>query len=255
MAAIGEAVLCCEGLGKIRTDEQDRDVAVLRDVDLILAAARITVIIGPSGGGKSTLVRLLNRLEEPGSGRVLFNGRDIRQYDPLQLRRQIALLPQQPFVFAGTVLSNLQQPFHFQGCKPPVADDPQLQELLALCKLPTDLLLREARTLSLGQKQRLCLARSLVTSPEVLLLDEPTSALDRPTVDGLAGSLVSICRQRKLAVLLVTHDLYLAHAIADDLVYLQQGSILEQGPAGELFRQPRSVALQRFLLPAAEFKD
>lgn len=254
MAATAEAVLLCEGLGKSRTDEKGGEVTVLRGVDLNLAAGRITVVIGPSGGGKSTLVRLLNRLEEPDGGRVLFNGRDIRDCDPLQLRRRIALLPQQPFVFAGTALSNLQQPFHYQGRKPPAADDPQLQELLVLCKLSADLLPREARTLSLGQKQRLCLARSLTTSPEVLLLDEPTSALDRPTVDGLIASLKAICRQRQLAVLLVTHDLYLAQAIADDLVYLQQGSILEQGAASELFRQPRSAALQRFLLPAAEME-
>lgn len=254
MAATAEVVLRCEGLGKSRVVEQGRKVTVLRDVDLELSAARITVIIGPSGGGKSTLVRMLNRLEEPDGGRVLFNGRDIRDCDPLQLRRRIALLPQQPFVFAGTALDNLQQPFHYQGCKPPAVDDPLLRELLALCKLPTDLLPRQARTLSLGQQQRLCLARSLTTSPEVLLLDEPTSALDRPTVDGLIGSLKAICRQRQLAVLLVTHDLYLAHGIADDLVYLQHGSILEQGPACELFSRPRSAALQRFLLPTAELE-
>lgn len=255
MAAAAEAVLRCEGLGKVRTDEQGRQVAVLRDVDLSLAAGRIAVVIGPSGGGKSTLVRLLNRLDEPSSGRVLLNGRDIRQSDPLRLRRQVALMTQKPFVFAGTVLDNLQRPFRYQGCTSPSADDPQLQELLALCNFSPDLLRRDARSLSLGQQQRLCLARSLATGPEVLLLDEPTSALDRPTVDSLAASLRSICRQQCLAVLLVTHDLHLAQVVADELAYLEEGRILEQGAADELLRRPRSAALQGFLAPPSRELD
>lgn len=249
MAAAAEAVLRCEGLGKVRADEHGREVAVLRDVDLSLAAGRIAVVIGPSGGGKSTLLRLLNRLEEPSSGRVLLNGRDIRQSDPLQLRRQVALMTQKPFAFAGTVLDNLQCPFRYQGSTPPSADDPQPQQLLALCQLSPDWLQRDARSLSLGQQQRLCLARSLATGPDVLLLDEPTSALDRPTVDSLAASLRAVCRQRRLAVLLVTHDLHLAQAVAGDLAYLEDGCLLEQGAACELLRRPRSAALQGFLAP------
>jgi putative ABC transport system ATP-binding protein len=251
MAVGGESVLQLDRLGKIRLSKQREEIAVLRDVDLTLQAGRITVVIGPSGGGKSTLVRLLNRLEEPSSGQVLLNGRDIRLYDPLQLRRQVALVAQKPFVFSGTVLDNLQRPFSFQGRTPPTADDPQLLELLTLCQLSTDWLQRDARSLSVGQQQRLCLARSLVTGPEVLLLDEPTSALDRPTVTGLADSLREVCHKWRLAVLLVTHDLYLAKIIADQLAYLEDGRILEQGVPAELFARPRSAALQDFLsLPA-----
>ncbi|OEU62328.1 MAG: ABC transporter [Desulfuromonadales bacterium C00003094] len=251
MAAGAEPVLQLNGLGKIRLNERGEEVPVLQDVDLTLQAGRITVVIGPSGGGKSTLVRLLNRLEEPSSGQVLLNGRDVRHYDPLQLRRQVALVAQKPFVFSGTVLHNLQRPFVFQGRTLPTEDDPQLRELLALCQLPTDWLQRDARSLSVGQQQRLCLARSLATGPEVLLLDEPTSALDRPTVTSLADSLREACRKLRLAVLLVTHDLHLANIIADQLTYLEDGRILEQGLPAELFSRPRSVALQGFLaLPA-----
>ena len=223
----------------------------MRDIDLTLQAGRITVVIGPSGGGKSTLVRLLNRLEEPSRGKVLLNGRDIRHYDPLQLRRKVALVAQKPFVFGGTVLDNLQRPFTFQGEIPPEADDPKLQELLALCQLSVDWLQRDARSLSVGQQQRLCLVRSLAMGPEVLLLDEPTSALDRPTVVSLAGSLRGACHKWRLAMLLVTHDLHLAKIIADQLVYLEDGRILEQGLPAELFSRPRSEALQGFLAPPA----
>jgi putative ABC transport system ATP-binding protein len=89
----------------------------------------------------------------------------------------------------------------------------------------------------------------------VLLLDEPTSALDRPTVDSLAASLKAACRQRRLAVLLVTHDLHLARAVADDLAYLEEGRILEQGAAGDLLRRPHSAALQGFLAPPRREQD
>ncbi|APG28950.1 hypothetical protein A7E78_00650 [Syntrophotalea acetylenivorans] len=222
-------------------------MTVLRDVDLTLVAGQITVIIGPSGGGKSTLVRLLNRLEEPSSGEILLNGRNIRLHDPLQLRRKVALVAQKPFVFNGSVLDNLQRPFIFQGDKPPAAEDSRLLELLALCQLSAEWLQRDARSLSVGQQQRLCLARSLAMGPEVLLLDEPTSALDRPTVNSLASSLRKACRKWQLAVLLVTHDLHLAKTIADHLAYLEDGCISEQGLPDELFARPRSNALQCFL--------
>jgi putative ABC transport system ATP-binding protein len=244
-----ESVLRIDGLGKTRVDEQGREAAVLQNVDLNLVAGRITVVIGPSGGGKSTLIRLLNRLEEPSSGKVFLKGRDIRHYDPLQLRRKVALVAQKPFVFNGTVLDNLQRPFIFQGITPPAADDTRLQELLALCQLSADFLQRDARSLSLGQQQRLCLARSLATGPEVLLLDEPTSALDRPTVNSLASSLRMACHKWQLAVLLVTHDLHLAKIIADYLAFLEDGCISEQGLPAELFARPRSKVLQGFLAP------
>ncbi len=255
MVAAGEPVLQLNGLGKVRLNELGKEVVVLQDVDLTLQAGRITVVIGPSGGGKSTLIRLLNRLEEPSSGQVLLNGRDVRHYDPLQLRRQVALVAQKPFVFSGTVLYNLQRPFAFQGRTPPTEDDPQLGELLALCQLPTDWLQSDARSLSVGQQQRLCLARSLVTGPEVLLLDEPTSALDRPSVTSLANRLRQACSKGRLAVLLVTHDLHLAKIIADQLAYLEDGRILEQGLPAELFARPRSEALKGFLAPQAGRRD
>lgn len=255
MSVADELVLRIDGLGKIRVDNQGREVTVLQDVDLALTAGRITVVIGPSGGGKSTLVRLLNRLEEPSEGEVLLNGRDIRDYDPLQLRRKVALVSQRPFVFNGTVLDNLQRPFTFQGETPPKACDPQLLELLSLCQLSVDWLQRDAHSLSVGQQQRLCLARCLVTKPEVLLLDEPTSALDRPTVNSLASSLRTICHKWRLAVLLVTHDLHLARIIADHLACLEDGRISEQGLPAELFARPQTKTLQGFLAPPSKIQD
>ncbi len=247
------AELRLEGIRKSRPGADGIPVEILRDLSLSAGAGELTVIIGPSGGGKSTLVRLLNRLEDPDSGRILLDGRDLREFDPLQLRRQVALVPQKPFMFAGTVLDNLQRFFLYRRSPPPGEADPQLRLTLELCRVETGLLPRDAATLSLGQQQRVGLARALLAGPEVLVLDEPTSALDRPTGDRLADTLREICRSRQLTVLMVTHDLRLAERVADRLAFLAGGRILEEGAAGELLARPQSEALRSFLeQPASE---
>jgi putative ABC transport system ATP-binding protein len=223
------------------------EVEILQGVTLTARSSELTVIIGPSGGGKSTLVRLINRLEDPDGGRVLIDGIPVASIDPLEVRRRIALVPQKPFMFAGTVLFNLQRSFYFRGIAPPGEDAPEIVQALELCRLDAELMTRDARSLSLGQQQRLSLARSLLSSPEVLLLDEPTSALDRPTGDRLADTLHDICRLRSLTVLMVTHDLRLAERVADHLAYLEEGRIVEEGSAADLLNGPRSAELQRFL--------
>lgn len=246
------ADLRLENVRKTRTGRDGRPVEILQGVSFVADESRMTVIIGPSGGGKSTLVRLVNRLEDPDSGRILLDGCDIRDLDPLPLRRRVALVSQKPFMFPGTVLENLHRPFLFRGEDPPAADAPGLLETLSLCRLDAELLPRESRTLSLGQQQRVSLARVLLTRPELLLLDEPTSALDRPTGDRLADTLREVCRTWSLTVLMVTHDLRLAERVADRLGYLEDGRILEEGTASDLLNRPRTPQLRRFLdRPAA----
>jgi putative ABC transport system ATP-binding protein len=242
-----QPALAIEGVRKIRRTPDGRAVEVLCGLSLTVPSGELTAVVGPSGGGKSTLVRLLNRLEEPDDGRILLFGEPVTAVDPLVLRRRVGLVPQKPFMFEGDVLDNLQRPFLLRDEPPPAADSEALLSSLALCRLDAELLSRAARSLSLGQQQRVSLARTLLTGPEVLLLDEPTSALDRPTADRLAATLREICRSRRLTVLLVTHDLRLAGRVADRLAYLEAGTILEEGSAGELLNHPRSEALRRFL--------
>lgn len=220
---------------------------LLEDVSFSARSGAITAVIGPSGGGKSTLIRLVNRLSEPDSGRILFAGSHITSLDPLQLRRRVALVPQKPFMFEGTVLANLQLPFTYRQATPPDASSKEVLHALSLSRLDEELLQRDARTLSVGQQQRVSLARALVTAPEVLLLDEPTSALDHRTADELAGTLQDICRAQGLTLIMVTHDLRLVRRIADYCVYLESGRILEQGAAEELLERPRSEEMRRFL--------
>lgn len=230
-------------------------VLLLADVSLSANSGEISAIIGPSGGGKSTLIRLINRLTEPSAGTVFFQGTDIATMDPLQLRRLVALVPQKPFLFEGTVLDNLQIPFRYRGSEPPTGDSSEVLDVLALARLDRDLLARNARSLSLGQQQRVGVARALITRPKLLLLDEPTSALDRRTSDELAATLREICHTQDLGMVMVTHDLRLTEKVADYCFYLEAGRILEQGRAADLLARPVTADLKRFLAEPSDQEE
>jgi len=150
----------------------------------------LTVIVGPSGAGKTTLLRLLNRLDDPDGGAVYFAGQDVRSYDVLDLRRRIQVVGQVPVTFPGTVADNIG------------AD---AEGLLERVGLPPALAGREADRLSVGEAQRMCLARSLALEPEVLALDEPTSALDTASKAGIEALIAGLA-ESGLTVVMVTHD-------------------------------------------------
>lgn len=242
-----DALLRLEHIRLARRGEDGRERLILDDVCCEAPTGRITAIVGPSGGGKSSLIRLINRLEEPDGGAVYLEGRDIATLDPLRLRGRVALVPQKPFLFEGSVLANLQRPFRYRDLPLPGTNAPHLLRCLELASLSPDLLERDARALSLGEQQRVALARALITSPDALLLDEPTSALDRPTADRLAATLRAVCRRERLAVMMVTHDLRLAERTADYLYFLEGGRIREEGEPAPLFAAPRTPELRRFL--------
>jgi putative ABC transport system ATP-binding protein len=174
-----------------------RDVRVDGDDGPIVAgfsaavpARRLTVMVGPSGAGKTTLLRLLNRLDDPDAGAVLFAGQDVRHYDVLDLRRRVQVVGQVPVTFPGTVADN-------------VGGD--TAALLGRVGLDPALANREADRLSVGEAQRMCLARSLALGPEVLALDEPTSALDTASKAGIEALIAGLA-ESGLTVVMVTHD-------------------------------------------------
>jgi putative ABC transport system ATP-binding protein len=164
----------------------------------------LTVFVGPSGVGKTTLLRLLNRLDDPDDGEVLFEGRDVRDYDVLELRRRVQSVGQVPVTFPGTVADN-------------VGD--ATAELLTRVGLDPKLADREADRLSVGEAQRMALARSLALSPDVLALDEPTSALDVANKAGIER-LIRELADSGLTVVMVSHDP--RHAdLADHVIEVQ----------------------------------
>jgi putative ABC transport system ATP-binding protein len=174
-------------------------------------------VAGPSGSGKSTLLRLLNRLADPGSGVVRYQGRDVRDYDPLTLRREVSLVPQLPAPLEGTVADNVLYGVGLVGGD---ADVPRLLELSGLAPSFAD---RDTSQLSVGEQQRVMLARALALDPNVLLLDEPTSALDEVARDAVEATLLRLREELDLSYVLVTHDLDQAARLADWVLRLELG--------------------------------
>ncbi|NED98515.1 ATP-binding cassette domain-containing protein [Phytoactinopolyspora alkaliphila] len=158
----------------------------------------ITGLAGPSGSGKSTLLRLCNRMEVPTTGRILFRGDDIAELDPLALRRRVGMVFQKPTPFPGTVRDNLLT-------ASPAAGSDDLHRALRRASLEGDWLGRDATALSGGEAQRVCMARTLVTEPDVLLLDEPTSALDADAVEVFERAVGDLVDEG-MEVIWVSHD-------------------------------------------------
>jgi len=225
---------------------------VLEETTLNIDAGEILAVVGPSGSGKSTLLRLLNRLLEAESGDILLSGENINTFSPPELRACIPLVSQKPFLFPGTVRENLQAPARLRRAELPDCNDSSLQELLELCHVDPAWLDRDARKLSVGQQQRVCLARAMVGPCQLLLLDEPTSALDRPTADQMALTFRQLAREKNLAIIFVTHDLRLTGRCADHVVFMANGSVVEEGPASQLLNHPETAAVRAFLASGLE---
>jgi putative ABC transport system ATP-binding protein len=234
-------------VGVTKLSPAGTSMVILDRISFTARQGEITGIIGASGSGKSTLIRLCNRLDDPSEGTIKVNGQNIATIDTLLLRRKIALVLQKPFMFEGTLLENLQRPFLFRKLAPPSAESLEIARVLDLVQLSKEMLKRNARSLSGGEQQRVNLARALVNHPEVLLLDEPTSALDHPSTARLANTLSNICQSEHLAIIVVTHDLYLAEHIVNHLIYLEEGRIVEQGVGPQMLAMPQTTAFSNFL--------
>ncbi len=174
--------------------------------------AGATAIVGPSGAGKSTLLRLLNRLADPDRGEISYRDRPLDSYEPLALRRQVALVPQLPALLEGTVESNL-------GYAAELAGEPlDLDVTLRLAGLDPSFAARDVSKLSVGEQQRAMLARALAQRPKVLLLDEPTSALDHAARDRIEAALAELRRELEISIVLVSHDPEQARRLGDQVL-------------------------------------
>jgi putative ABC transport system ATP-binding protein len=194
--------------------------SVLRDVSARLSVGA-SAVAGPSGCGKSTLLRLLNRLADPSRGSVSYRGRDLSGYSVLELRREVCLVPQLPALLEGTVATNIAFAAGLAG------RNPDAGELLRLAGLDRSFAERDASLLSVGEQQRVMLARALALAPSVLLLDEPTSALDEAARDSVEATLLDLRGRLGLSLVLVTHDLAQAERLADSVLTLGRGRVVE----------------------------
>lgn len=203
-----------------------RDTVLLEAVTCDIAAGSCTALVGPSGAGKSTLLRLLNRLEEPSEGAVYFRGRPLPDLDVLDLRRRVALVGQQPTLLTDSVLAEMRVG------RPRLAHE-EAGQLLDLVGLGREALVRSTAGMSVGEAQRLGLARALAVQPDVLLLDEPTSALD-PRSAAAIETAVRDLLNAGLAVVLVSHNPHQARRLADRALVLSDGILIAQGAPEDL---------------------
>ena len=185
-------------------------------------------LAGPSGSGKSTILRLLNRLSDPDRGTVSYRDRDVRDYEVLALRREVCLVPQLPALLEGSVADNVRFGPALVGAEPDVG------RCLELAGLDASFAERDGGKLSVGEQQRVMLARALALEPKVLLLDEPTSALDEAARDAIEATLASLRERLGISTVLVTHDIEQARRMADWVVKIEAGRVVTQGLTGKV---------------------
>ncbi len=228
---------------------------VLKNISLSLPDNRITVIIGPSGCGKTTLLRSLNRLldEQEGvrvEGRVFLDGQDIYQpgVDITLVRKRMGLLSQKPQVLPMSIYDNVAFGPRLLGLRDRRHLDDLVEKYLRLAGLWEEVkgrLQEPASRLSIGQQQRLCLARGLAVEPEVILGDEPTSALDPQSSRNVETQLLNL--KENYTIVLVTHILRQARRLADYVAFLYFGELIEFGPASEVLISPRDSRTRAYI--------
>ncbi|MBB3211633.1 D-methionine transport system ATP-binding protein [Herbaspirillum sp. Sphag1AN] len=228
-----------------------RSVQALADISLEISPGSIFGIIGRSGAGKSSLLRTINRLEQPTQGQVLVDEIDIATLDDAQLvdlRRRIGMIFQHfNLLSAKTVYDNIALPLRVAGVAKAQIDI-RVRELLALVGLQDKADVYPSR-LSGGQKQRVGIARALASGPEILLCDEATSALDPETTHAILQLLRDINRQLGITIILITHEMSVIREIADQVLVLEQGRIVEHGEVWKVFGNPTHAATQALLAP------
>ena len=238
------------GVGKTY-DGRQGPVDALKGIDLAIQRGEIFGIIGRSGAGKSSLIRTINRLEQPSSGRVLIDQVDIGGFDEnalVALRRQIGMIFQHfNLMSAKTVWQNVELPLKVAGV-PKLQREQKVRELLELVGLQGKHTAYPAQ-LSGGQKQRVGIARALVHNPAILLCDEATSALDPETTQSILGLLREINQRLGLTIVLITHEMAVIRDICHRVVVLEQGRIVEQGPVWQVFGNPQHEVSKTLLAP------
>lgn len=228
---------------------------ILKNINAEIPKNKLTVILGPSGCGKTTLLKCLNRLsdlypEVSVSGHIFIGDEDIlhTKKDISALRQRMGLLSQQPYPLPMSIYRNVAFGLRISGRKKKRYLDKRVEHYLNMVNLwdeVKDRLKDPARSLSLGQQQRLCLARGLAVDPEIILADEPTSALDPLSSEAIEKKFLEL--KSKYTVVMVTHILRQARRIADNVIFMYLGEVIEQGPAEDFFNNPKEEKTKQFI--------
>ncbi|EGB98529.1 MULTISPECIES: methionine ABC transporter ATP-binding protein [Pseudomonas] len=227
-----------------------REIPALNPTSLTIEDGQVFGLIGHSGAGKSTMLRLINRLEEPSGGKIIVDGEDVTAFNASQLRgfrQQVGMIFQHFNLLASkTVADNVALPLTLAGELSRSEIDKRVTELLARVGL-SDHAKKYPAQLSGGQKQRVGIARALSTNPKILLCDEATSALDPQTTASVLQLLAEINRELKLTIVLITHEMDVIRRVCDRVAVMDAGEIVEQGSVAEVFLHPQHATTKRFV--------
>lgn len=212
---------------------------IVNDISYNFEKGRIYNIMGPSGAGKSSFLRLINRLDEPTRGQVIFHGENFNQCPACGLRRKIGYLFQTPYLFPGTVRDNLLY------AEDKLTED-DIQRLVKQSRIPPGIIDDDVENLSIGEKQRVALARLLAMEPEIILLDEPTSALDPTYTKAIEDLIKCIVKERSLTVIMVTHHPEQALRMGGQALLLVAGRLVETGTVDEVVKNPKTEMGRRY---------
>ncbi|MGM0689854.1 MAG: phosphate ABC transporter ATP-binding protein [Bacillota bacterium] len=216
------------------------DQEVLRVEHLMLRKGSIHGIIGPSGSGKSTLLRIINLLTPPSRGSYYFYDQPVPDNgkDRLALQRKMALVFQKTLLFRESVFNNVAFGLRARGYS---RDEIKKRVNLLLKQVGMDHLTnRRADTLSGGEAQRVAIARAIAFDPELLLLDEPTANLDPGNIESIEKMICQMSREKSITVVMVTHNVFQARRIADDVIFIENGKVVEMGPTEKVFNNPEN---------------
>ena len=221
---------------------------VLRDINLTVLQGEKIVVCGPSGSGKSTLIRCINRLEEHQEGRIIVNGteltHDLKNIDAV--RREVGMVFQSFNLFPHlTVLENCTLALTWARKMPKAAAETLAMEYLKRVKIPEQVQ-KFPGQLSGGQQQRVAIARALCMQPKIMLFDEPTSALDPEMIKEVLDTMIELA-ETGMTMLVVTHEMGFANRVADKVIFMDEGEIIEQNPPQEFFNNPQNERTKLFL--------
>ena len=202
------------------------------DISVQIEVGEVLAVVGPSGSGKSSFLRLLNRLDEPSGGSVLLNGQDYKELEPEELRRRVGMVMQTPYLFPGTVANNVSYGPRQRG---EAFVDAQIAAVLQRVGL-SGFQQRDVSNLSGGEAQRVSIARTLANAPEIILLDEPTSALDENSARDVEDLVLDVIRERQMTCVIVTHNNDQARRLADRTMIIAGGRSVAIGPTTEVLK-------------------